>query len=107
MDLHFSDVAPYLSSVFTAVIGWCAGRRKKDNDFLNDLQESINMLTDRNRELLKELVELRRENATLIHNQEEMKLKIEKLQRENVELRQEVELLNQKLSNVKTITRKA
>ena len=106
MDFHFSDIAPYLSAGLTAVIGWFAGRRKQDNDFLRDLQESVNMLTDRNKALLKELVELRRENATLIHNQEDMKLKIEKLQRENTTLRQEVELLNEKLSNVKTITRK-
>ena len=93
--------------VITGIAGWFAARRKKNNDFLHDLQQSVNMLTDRNRELLNELIELRKQNARLLGNQEEMHVKIEKLQKENIGLKKELEELNKKLENVKTITRKA
>jgi hypothetical protein len=32
--------------VFTGVIGWFAGGKKRRNDFLGNLQSSINMLSD-------------------------------------------------------------
>jgi regulator of replication initiation timing len=47
----------------TGVAGWFTGRRKQSNDFLNDLQASINMLAQKNRELMDEVIKLREENA--------------------------------------------
>lgn len=96
----------YIVSAVTGIAGWFVGRRKQANNFLCDLQGSINMLTEENAKLLKELVAVRRENATLITNQEEMKVEIEALRRENEALRKEIGELNTRLTNVKTITRK-
>ena len=75
-----------LAPALTAVVGWFAGSRKRKNDFLHDMQASINLLAEENRKLMAEVVELRRENAAL---------------------RAEVGELKHKLENVKTITRKA
>lgn len=92
MNTQFADILPYIASALTAVAGWFAGRRKQNNDFLKEMQESINVLTAKNTELVKQIVEL---NSEIIL-----------LRRENAELRAEVELLNEKLQGVKTITRK-
>ena len=87
-------------------IGWLAGRQKRENDFLSDLQASIDLLAQKNSELLKELIAVRSQNADLIANQETMKRQIETLTLENSELKQEVASLNERLAGVKTITRK-
>jgi len=106
MEIQFTEILTYLSPVLTGAIGWFAGRKKKNNDFLKDLQESVCMLTDRNKELLKELIEVRKENATLLNNQHSLSIEIEKLRVENTAMRNEIEHLNERLSNVKTITKK-
>jgi regulator of replication initiation timing len=49
----------------TGIAGWFTGRKKQSNDFLNDLQASINMLAVKNRELMDEVIKLREENAEL------------------------------------------
>lgn len=104
--MEWTTVIGYIFSALTAVAGWLVGKRKQNNDFLQNLQSSINLLAEENAKLLKELVAIRLQNAELIANQEGMKRKIDALQRENEELRREVERLNQKLEGVKTITRK-
>jgi FtsZ-binding cell division protein ZapB len=92
MNIQFFDILPYIVSLVTAVGGWFAGKRKRSNDFLQDMQASIDMLTEKNTELVKKVLNL---NGEVI-----------KLRKENAELRVELESLNEKLSNVKTITRK-
>ena len=82
LQLAETIVAPAL----TALAGWYAGAKKRKNDFLHDMQATINMLADENRKLMEQVVELRRENAAL---------------------RAEVGELGHKLENVETITRKA
>lgn len=66
-------VAPAL----TAAVGWVAGNRKRKNDFLKDMQESINLLADENKKLMSEVVELRRENAALRTEVGELKRQLE------------------------------
>lgn len=58
--------------VVTATAGWIAGSRKRRNDFLKDLQASIDLLSAENRRLLSditavnaEIVAVRRENEEL------------------------------------------
>lgn len=104
--MEWTAIIGYIFSAVTGVAGWMAGRRKQQNDFLSDLQGSINMLTEENAKLLKELIAVRRENATLMSNQEQMKVEIEALRKENEALRQEIGELNERLSGIKTITRK-
>lgn len=99
--LMFALPAGFLGSL----VSWLFGRQKRNNDFIADLQESINLLTEENKKTLREVVELRRENATLLSNQETLSIQIKKLQDENAALSKMVDELNARLSNVKTITR--
>lgn len=89
----------------TGVGGWVVARKKQNNDFLHDMQLSINMLSSKNSELLAEVIALRGENATLLHNQENLKREMEGLRSENGRLSSEVSRLNELLTNVKSITR--
>ena len=85
MDINLSDIFTYIAPVLTGIAGWLSGRRKKNNDFLGDLQASIDLLAEKNKTLMEEVVKLREENA---------------------KLRVDVEELNRKLEGVKTITKK-
>ena len=105
--MDWTTIISIISSPVCAAIGWLAGSRKRKNDFLVDLQNSIDLLAQKNGELLKELVAVRSQNADLMNNQEIMKRQIETLTLENCELKQEVASLNERLAGVKTITRKA
>lgn len=51
--------------VVTGAVGWIVGTRKRKNDFLHEMQSSIDMLSSKNKELLEELVNMREENAKL------------------------------------------
>ncbi|MDR1809202.1 MAG: hypothetical protein LBR34_02200 [Prevotella sp.] len=82
---EIENIIGYAAPIITALVGWIFGRKKERNDFLNDLQASIDLLAEKNRLLMEEIVKLRGENA---------------------QLRYEVEELNRKLENVKTITKK-
>jgi regulator of replication initiation timing len=74
----------YLIAPVSSVISYFAGRKKANNDFLQNMQASINLLADENKKLMAEVVALRKENTRL---------------------RIEIEELNEKLSNIKTITK--
>lgn len=90
MELIIS-ILGYVLTPIVGAIGWVAGSKKRNNDFLKDLQDSIDLLSTRNKELLEEVIKLRSE--------------VVKLKTENAALRAEVEELNRKLDNVKTITK--
>lgn len=98
MNFDFQVILNVLMPVLTGLAGWLAGARKRRNDFLSEMQKSIDLLSTENRELLAEMVELRKENAL-------MQVEISALRRENGQLRSEVEELNNRLAGVKTITR--
>jgi cell shape-determining protein MreC len=77
--MEFSDILPYLASALTGVAGWLGGSRKRKNDFLNNLQASIDLLAEKNRLQMEEIIRLRDE--------------IVKLREENNSLRTELGLL--------------
>lgn len=91
MDIQILDIINVLTAAFAGAVGWLVGRRKQKNDFLAELQASIDLLSVKNKELINEVVSLRGE---IVH-----------LKSENAKLRKEVEELSGKLSNVKTITK--
>lgn len=97
--LMFGLPAGFLGSV----VSWMFGRQKRDNDFIAELQKSINLLAEENAKTLREVVELRRENAQLLANQDEMSLQMRSLQRENATLSKTINDLTDKLSKLKTI----
>jgi predicted nucleic acid-binding Zn-ribbon protein len=65
MEFQTFDIINIVTPVATGVIGWLTGRRKQKNDFLNDLQASIDLLAEKNRLLMEEVIKLREENASL------------------------------------------
>ena len=105
--------------IITAVIGYFTGHKKRKNDFLSDLQGSIDLLSGKNRELMDEVIKLRGQVVTLREENLELTKSQERLIRENADLRSEVahlreenarqseliEQLQQQLSGVKTITK--
>ena len=90
--LMYSLPGGFLGSVFT----WLVGRREHNNDMLSKLQASINMLSEENRKILAENVQLRKENAGLQANQEEILQKQRALLREVDLLRGEIIKLTKK-----------
>jgi len=100
MDIQFVDMANVLITAIAGAIGWLAGRKKQKNDFILELQSSIDLLSEKNRQLVEEVVLSREENARV-------RSEVIKLREENKVLRFEIEALNKKLENIKTITKKA
>lgn len=88
--LTYSLPGGFLGGVFT----WIVSRRERDNDMLVKLQSSINLLSEENRKILAENVQLRRENANLQANQEEMIQKLSVLTREVERLKDEINKSN-------------
>lgn len=82
------SVLPYITPVLTGVVGWLGGQRKKRNDFLGDLQESIDMLVEKNKELYGEVIQLRTENKELYGEVSQLRL-------ENKELRADLDNLTE------------
>ena len=94
MEIAVLDIINILTTSVAGVVGWFIGRRKQRNDFLSELQASINLLSEENKKLMAEVIELRKENAKLICNQESLKLEVEKLRNENEICRKHFELIN-------------
>lgn len=72
----------------TALAGWVVGTKKRKNDFLNEMQDSINMLSTKNKELLEELVGMREENAKLHGEIDSISSELEGLRKEVKSLRE-------------------
>ena len=68
--------------------GWIVGTRKRKNDFLHEMQDSINMLSSKNKELLEELVRMREENAKLHGEIDSISFELEGLRKEVKSLRE-------------------
>ena len=49
----------------TGAISWLAGSRKRRNDTIVELQNTINLLAEKNRELYEETIKLRQQVADL------------------------------------------
>ena len=61
-----NTLAPLLTIIIpllTAIVGWLFGRRKQNNDFLGELQTSINLLSDNYTKTLNELVLVKKQNT--------------------------------------------
>lgn len=71
----------------SSAITWLAARRKRRNDALCDLQNTIDMLVLKNNEVYRELISTRRELAEARNEIDILKANQEKLLKENAELR--------------------
>lgn len=98
--MDWIQVLGYIIAPISSVIAWLAGRKKSKNDFLQEMQASIDLLVEKNKELVAEVTALRLENSGLRYD-------VQRLATENSKMSKEIEELNARLENVKTITKKA
>ncbi|OUN76454.1 hypothetical protein B5G09_10240 [Alistipes sp. An54] len=84
------DILLVFLPVISSVVTWFVSRRKQNNDFLRELQSSINLLSGENKKILEENIQLRRENIDLKVNQEEMLMRIDRLTKEVERLRKAI-----------------
>lgn len=93
-------IGTYIIPLFSAAVGWLVGSRKRKNDFLKDLQASINLLSAENKRLLEEInanseiVAVRKEN-------EELKASVDRLCTENSQLKDEVRQLREQVAKAR------
>lgn len=92
MDINFIEYMPYLASVVTCVFGWVIGKKRQDNAFITELQNSINLLAKDNRELREEL------NSVLKENTRQSVL-LERISEENKLLKEQLNKLSKRLSS--------
>jgi len=85
MNIQFLDIVNLITPFLGGAVGWFVGRKRQKNDFLNELQASVDLLAGKNKQLIEEVVKLREENAEFRYNLDE---------------------LTRKLQNVKIITKK-
>ena len=94
-----SLITDCLVPTITAVVGWLAGKRKRQGDALKNMQESIEMLTGNNKRLLDDLAKVNDEVIALRRENAELKLSVDQLCRENTQLKDEVRNLKNRITN--------
>ena len=88
-----------LVPIVTAAAGWLAGKRKRRNDFLKNMQESIDILSMENKRLIEDLTTVNREVVALRKENGELKYSVDQLCKENVQLKDEVRNLKNRITN--------
>lgn len=88
-----TNIGTYVLPLVTAAAGWLTGRRKQKNDFLHDLQSSINLLSSENKRLLEEITSANNEIIALRKENEELKASVDHLCSENTVLKDEIRQL--------------
>mgnify|MGYP004555297703 CR=1 FL=1 len=94
-------IGTYIIPLFTAVVGWLAGSRKRKNDFLKDLQASINLLSAENKRLLEEITNANAEIVAVRKENEELKASVDRLCTENSQLKDEVRQLREQVAKAR------
>lgn len=83
-----------------AALSWVVGRRKRNNDFLAEMQRSIDLLSEKYNQVLQENVALRQEKAEWQVTQQMLLAKVDRLTREIENLRRN---FNSKILNFKKL----
>ena len=89
-----------LVPIVTAAAGWLAGKRKRRNDFLKNMQDSIDILSMENKRLIEDLTNVNREVVALRKENGELKYSVDQLCRENSQLKDEVRDLRKRITQV-------
>ncbi|MCQ2067599.1 MAG: hypothetical protein MJY68_00645 [Bacteroidaceae bacterium] len=87
-----------LVPLITAAAGWLAGKRKRRNDFLKNMQESIDILSMENKRLIEDLTTVNREVVALRRENGELKYSVDQLCKENIQLKEEVRNLRTRIT---------
>ncbi len=91
-------IGSYIIPIITAAVGWIMGSRKRNNDFLSDLQSSIDLLSNENKKLLEDITAVNTEIVKVRKENEELKVAVERLCTENSLLKDEIQGLKVQLS---------
>ena len=94
-------IGTYIIPLFTATIGWLVGSRKRKNDFLKDLQASIDLLSSENRKLLEDITAVNSEIVAVRKENEELKASVDRLCTENSQLKDEVRQLREQVAKAR------
>lgn len=94
-------IGTYIIPLFSAAIGWLVGSRKRKNDFLKDLQASINLLSAENKRLLEEITNANSEIVAVRKENEELKASVDRLCTENSQLKDEVRQLREQVAKAR------
>ena len=99
MDTQITTiVTECLVPIVTAAAGWLAGKRKRRNDALKSMQDSIDILSTENKRLIEDLTTVNREVVALRRENGELKTSVDQLCKENVQLKTEVQDLRKQLT---------
>lgn len=86
VEWESSSLIAAVASSLSAAATWFVSRKKRKNDFIQSLQNSIDLLAERYNKTLEELCKMKQANIelsvkiqTLIHENEELKEKISSL----------------------------
>ncbi len=101
MDNNLYAITSLLLTPLTGIASYIAGRRRRDNDFLQQLQSSIDLLSKENKELLIEIVEVKRKNAELESTQARMSIRQNELVHENNQLKKKLSSLETSFKTIK------
>ena len=93
-----SIITDCLVPLITAAAGWLAGKRKRRNDFLKNMQDSIDILSMENKRLIEDLTTVNREVVALRKENGELKYSVDQLCKENVQLKEEVRNLRTRIT---------
>ena len=85
--------------IITAAAGWLAGKRKRRNDALKSMQDSIDILSMENKRLIEDLTTVNREVVALRRENGELKTSVDQLCKENAQLKTEVQDLRKQITN--------
>lgn len=77
----------------TGIASWLAGARKRRNDSIGDLQQTIGMLVDENARVYEQLASTRKELAEAMCQISLLEANQRKLMKENAELKTMIEKL--------------
>ena len=94
-------IGTYIIPLFTAAVGWIVGSRKRKNDFLKDLQASIDLLSSENRRLLADITAVNSEIVAIRKENEELKASVDRLCTENSQLKDEVRQLREQVAKAR------
>lgn len=94
-------IGTYIIPLFTSAVGWLVGSRKRKNDFLKNLQASIDLLSSENRKLLADITAVNSEIVAVRKENEELKASVDRLCTENSQLKVEVRQLREQVAKAR------
>lgn len=102
--MNIQDILTYVLPLVSAAISWVVSRfvekRKRNNDFIAELQQTINNIGENYTNTLNKFVDLQKQNATLLQSQHKLELRVKELLADNDKLRTELKSIKDSISSI-------